>query len=549
MREKFMESLSKYRYIFLQVIFLVGFGLAQFSTAMAAAAAGSCYTDTFQVPASKGKAVDVLFVVETSPSMSDLREKVARGLSDFVARLPANSDFNIAVMASHGSTSQFSGTLYHVESEPLVLKSSQLSPAETQGYLETKLMQLPVDADSGGGEEGLFSLFNGLSSPALLSEIQAADFFRANAALSVVFIADRRDICAVTPPGVPEETDPVKIAARFRDCEGLTAEGLTNRLALLKGSMPLLVSGIIYTDSAAPEGKEIGYGYTDMIRLNGSTAIDISRDDIGAGLAPLVALGGQTSGQNTFDLSHVNIDPTTLKVTVDGQEVPFTYDGSKVTTLLPAREGATVVISYCLGYENPYAGDCKVFENADQWDSWTPTPSTVDLEIKNKSGNVSVGAVRNLLIQKRSGQLSVDSAMAVSSISSVSGGHYLRLTGDIGAISDVTGSFRIDKAGNVGAVSGTKGSFQLNAITLSSYTNGSGNACIRAGSIGKIQSMNGTKIFIASEIDEMSDIKDKVHVYGAVIRSVTDMTGTICLHNGAKVLNTSNVSGFIGACP
>lgn len=542
-----MEPLFKYRYIFLQVIFFVGFSLGPYSTAMAATT-GSCYTDTFQVPASKGKAVDVLFVVETSPSMSDLREKIARGLSDFVVRLPANSDFNVAVMASHGSTSQFSGKLYRVESEPLVLKSSQLSPAEIQGHLELKLMQLPVDAESGGGEEGLFSLFNSLSNPALLSEIQAADFFRTNAALSVVFIADRRDICAVTPAGIPEETDPVKIAARIRDCEGMTAAGLTNRLALLKASMPLQVSGIIYTDSAAPEGKEIGYGYTDMIRLNGGAAIDIGRDDIGAGLAPLLALGGQ-AGQSIFHLSHANIDSSTLKVSVDGQEVAFTQDASTITTLISAPEGASVALSYCTNNENPYVDSCEVFANADKWEDWTPAPSTVDLEIKNKSGNVSLGALRNLRIQKRSGQLSVDSAMAVSSILSVSGGHYLRLTGDIGTISNVTGSFRIDKAGHVGEVSETKGSFQLNSATLRSYTKGSGNACIRAGSIGKIQSMSGTKIFITSEIGEMSDIKDTVHVYGAVIRSVTDVTGIVCLHNGAKVLNSSNVSGFIGECP
>lgn len=541
-----MEKLFQYRNNLLRFVILFGITTGQASTA---AAAGSCLADTFQVPASKAQAVDVLFVVETSSSMGDVRQKILSGISDFVSKLPANSDFNIAVMLSHGSTSNLSGKLYQVESEPLVLKTSQLSNAEIQTHLEMKLMQTPEDVDSGGGEEGMFSLYNGVSNPVLLSEIQAADFFRANAALGVVFIADRRDICAVTPEGVPEETDLVRLEARIRDCEGLTAVGLTSRLSLLKGTNPVLVSGIIYTDSSAPEGKEIGYGYTDMIQLNAGTAIDIGHGDISAGLASVIALGGQTSGQNAFDPSQVNIDPATLHVTIDGQEVQFTFEGGKVVTSLPAPEGVTVVVSYCLNYENPYVGHCSVFENADQWDAWTPTPSEEDLELIKKSGNISVGAVRNLLIQNRSGQLSVDSAMAVSSIESVGGGAYLRLTGDIGLINEVSGNLRIDKAGNVGSVSNSKGTFQLNALTLGSYTNAFGNACIRAGSIGKIQSTNGIKTFIASEIEEMSVVSGTAHVYGAVINSVTDSGGEICLHNGAKVLNTTNVSGFIGVCP
>ena len=541
-----MEKFFRYRYSLLQLIFCVAFNIAPMSLATAA---DNCTADTFQVPISKAPAVDVLFVIETSSSMSDIRQKISSGIAGFVSKLPLNSDFNIAVMLSHGSTSNLSGKLYQAGSEPLVLKSSQLTNAQIQTSLANKLQQMSTDFAAEPGEEGLFSLYNGVSNPALLSEIQAAGFLRPQAALSVVFVADRRDICAVTPPGVPEETDPAKLAARFRDCEGLTAAGLLSRLSLLKGTNPLLVSGIVYTGPSVPVGKEIGYGYTDVIRLNGGNAIDIGQDNIGGGLSPVIALGGQASGQNTFTLSHTNIDATTLKVTVNGQDVLFTYDSSKVTTLLAAPEGASVVVSYCTNYENPYVDDCKVFENADQWESWTPTPSLMDLEIKNKSGNISEGAVRNLLVQNRSGRLRVDSAMAVSSILSVSGDNYLRVTGDIGVINDVGGSFRIDKSRNVSAVLNSQGTFQLNAETLGSYTNASGNACIRAGLIGKIQSINGTKTFIASEINEISVEKGTAHVYGAVIKSVLDTAGTICLHNGAKVLNTSHVSGFIGICP
>jgi hypothetical protein len=515
----------------------------------ASQASRACFAENFQVPPSEAKPVDVLFVVQTSPSMSDIREKITTGINSFVSGLPANSNFNIAVMLSHGSTSNLSGKLYQAGDEPLVLKSSELTNAQIQTYLDAKLMQTPSDVESGGGEEGLYSLFHGITDGTLLSQSQTADFFRLNAALGVVFIADRRDICANVPAGVPAETDPVKIDARIRDCEGLTAAGLTNRLALLKGAQPAVVSGIIYVDEPAPAGKEIGYGYKDMISLNGGSAIDIANDDISMGLAPIKALSGQAPGQQEFVLGNADVDLTTLMVTVSGETVPYTYDGTKVTITVPVPAGATVVISYCIKGDNPYVGLCKVFENADQWDSLTPTPSTEDLQLKNKSGNSSVDAVRNLQVQSVSGGLSVQSAMAISSISSVSGKSYLRVSGDIDSISNVSGNLRIDKAGDVGKVSKISGAFQLNALSLGEFSNASGKACIRAGSIGKVQSTSGDKTFIANEIDELTAQSGTVHVYGAVIRSVTNSSGRICLHNGAKVLNSSHVSGFIGECP
>ncbi|MGZ3805851.1 MAG: hypothetical protein ACXVB4_16655 [Pseudobdellovibrionaceae bacterium] len=308
-----------------------------------------CFSETFTQPVTTTRAVDVLFVVQTSDSIVPEKQAIVAGIDGFIQSLPANSDFNIAVMLSHGSTSPYSGKLYQVATEPIVLKSKDLTNAQIQTYLNEKLNQVVSDPDSGGGEEGLFSLFNGITTPSLLAASQAQGFFRPDAALGVVFVADRRDICAVTPPGVPAETDPVKINARIRDCEGLTAAGLTSRLHTLKGSLPVAVSGIIYADAPAPAGNEIGYGYTDMIALNAGVAVDIAHDNIAAGLASIAQLSGQQMTiQTEFTLEHDNINPKRIIVTVNGVGATFELNGNKVTITSPIPAGAVVVISYCL---------------------------------------------------------------------------------------------------------------------------------------------------------------------------------------------------------
>ncbi len=321
--------------------------------------AKNCYKETFEQPVTNTSAVDVLFVVQTSNSIVPERQAIVAGIDEFIQSLPANSDFNIAVMLSHGSTSAYSGKLFQAASEPIVLKSSQMTNAQIQSYLDMKLSQVATDPDSGGGEEGMFSLFNGITTPTLLAASQAQDFFRTQAALAVVFVSDRRDICAVVPAGVPPETDPVKIDARIRDCEGLTAAGLTNRLHVLKGSLPVQVSAITYVDAPAPADNEIGYGYTDMVALNAGVAIDIANDDIVQGLSSIAELSGQQMEiQYEFTLEHDNVDPNKLVVTVNGQQVPYTLSGNTVTITSEIPAGAVVVIAYCVK-TNIEKDDCK----------------------------------------------------------------------------------------------------------------------------------------------------------------------------------------------
>lgn len=308
-----------------------------------------CFTDGYTVPTNAKGKVDILFVVQTSDSIAPQRAKIISEIQSFVQTLPPSADFNIAVMLSHGSTSSLSGRLYRVDSEPMVLKSTELNSNEIQYYLAEKLLRVVTDGPSGGGEEGMFSLFNGITTSTWLAESQSYGFFRSDASLGVVFIADRRDICAMTPTGVPAEVDPLKIEARIRDCEGLTAAGLTSRLSLLKRQQAVQVSGIIYTQTPTPPGKEIGYGIVDMIARNPGYAIDIQYNDISDGLRSIAELaGGDSTAQTQFVLTHGHVKPDTVKVLVNGQPAPYTLEGNVVTLASPAFGGAQVQVDYCV---------------------------------------------------------------------------------------------------------------------------------------------------------------------------------------------------------
>lgn len=308
-----------------------------------------CYQETHTAPVGSLSPMDILFVVDTSDSMTDELGKIKTGISQLMTSLPAGADINVGVMLAHGSLSAQSGVMFKATGEPAVLKSKMLTSAQMNTFMNHKLSSLLQDANAGGGEEGMFSLFNGITTPALLAASQAEGMFRADASLTVIFVADQRDICAITPAGVPAETDPAKLAARIRDCEGLTAQGLTSRLKTLKGAQSLAVSGIIHAQAPAPsaDGDEIGYGYTDMISLSKGTAIDLDKSQIGALLQKLV-LGEGSNASAAFTLTHDGVDPSTVKVTVNGMEVPFVLSGQTVTIQQNIPAGATVVINYCV---------------------------------------------------------------------------------------------------------------------------------------------------------------------------------------------------------
>lgn len=112
----------------------------------------------------------------------------------------------------------------------------------------------------------------------------------------------------------------------------------------------------------------------------------------------------------------------------------------------------------------------------------------------------------------------------------------------------IAGHIMIRAADKIARISGAAGGVQANANEISSISNLAGKVCIHAMKVGTISGAAGGTKVIAAEIEEISNTAGKIHVYGGVIKMVRNNAGGICLHGGAKVLNYSNVAGFVGEC-
>ena len=200
-----------------------------------------CKTETFTQPVvERSNKVDILFVIDTSASLNTERQHVAAGLRDFVKALDRRIDYRVGVMLAHSSRSSYSGRLFKkskaLKIDKLVLTSENTleeNALELQHRLNSNCTNsscstrdLPEDSYSDGGEEGMFSLYLGLTDPQRLAEMKAAGFLRSDAALSVIMVSDENDICAKFPAGVTPVPDPngLEIPAYRRDCADLTGK-------------------------------------------------------------------------------------------------------------------------------------------------------------------------------------------------------------------------------------------------------------------------------------------------------------------------------------
>ncbi len=319
----------------------------------------SCFEETYtQRKNPAANKLDIIFVTDTSGSLDVERNAVANGIGNFVGQLDPNIDFNIGVILAHGSTSSRTGKLYQsAKGESLVLKKSLLSLTQIRDGLIKKLTSpIPGDNASDGGEEGLYSTSQALT-PTNKQAIIDAGLFRSDAALAVVYIADENDICARYPQGITPVVDPdgAEGPAFIRDCENVTAAGVYAQLKALKGDLPLAIGGVIYNNVAtAPTDSEneVGYGYTDIIALNNGVSVDMAGNDISGQLA---AIGTQVQGninyQTEFPLHQTGIDVSTIKVFVNGTEVPHSYTADtnsvhiELNYCIPESE---IKITYCL---------------------------------------------------------------------------------------------------------------------------------------------------------------------------------------------------------
>ncbi len=316
---------------------------------------GECRTDFYGISEDEiVRKLDILIVPDTSGSIKKEREAIASGLDHFVQTLPSEIDFRIGVMLAHGSRSVHHSRLYKKSSGPLVLDSEIHSLPEIKSFLKDRMQNPVTDNYSDGGEMGLFSLFHSLSGEKL-EEIKREGLMRDDAALAIIFVTDEQDICFDYPPHIQGVVDPngSEISSKARDCSGISANSVWNKLKKTIGDRPVVVGGIVYNNiyTIPFSGEnELGHGILDMIELAGGLSVDLANGSYRQGLTNLGRLASaKLIPESRFNLQLSPILESSIQVEVGGISADFTFDTNlnQVELVHPRDPFALTKVSYC----------------------------------------------------------------------------------------------------------------------------------------------------------------------------------------------------------
>lgn len=352
-----------------------------------------CKKDRFVQPEAEiTRKIDILFVVDTSGSLSEERGGIADGIDAFVSELPGSVDFQAGVLLAHGDRSPHSGKLYAKSGNPHVLNSTAHTMSEIRTGLRNNMTKIAYDGETDYGEVGLYSFSRAISDQ--LAWNKSLGFFREDAALAVIFVSDENDICSwsAPPAGVTLLNDPDRkeIPAAAKYCDGINPDSIYSLIKDEYSARPFLVSGIVYTnpDTVPRRGEnEVGYGYIEAIERANGVAIDLANGDYELGMREIGFLATRKLNLLTeFTLSNNKFDERTLKVEVDKLEIPFNYsaDENEVQISIDDAGGerSEVVISYCQPLLSVPINISNVVFNE-------PTPTTVmvtwDTELRSTS--------------------------------------------------------------------------------------------------------------------------------------------------------------------
>lgn len=337
-------------------------------TASGSVVTGACYNDQYAAPENEiVRKLDIAIVIDTSGSIQDERAAIGAGFDAFIDQLPSEVDFRIGVILAHGDKTGRTGKLYKkYSSEPLVLASDLHTIDEIKTHLRNKMQYPAGDGETDGGELGLYSLQNAISGDNLVNS-QAEGFFRDDAALAVVFVADENDICAKYPEGVQPVPDPqggenASFNKYCVDSEGnylITPESILSQLQTLKGDYPLVVGGVLYNNlntMATVDENELGYGYLETVDLAAGITVDMASGDYADGLSRLGRLATiKLAPVNSFALATNRVEPSTIEVLLEGQAIAHAYDAeNNIVSINVERDPFSVVnVKYCEKQEAP----------------------------------------------------------------------------------------------------------------------------------------------------------------------------------------------------
>ena len=301
--------------------------------------------------------VDILFVLDSSSSMDNKISRISAAVPTFLASLSPGLDYQVGVMLAHGGQSCNSGKLVAARGEPKVLSSKTETVAQIQSQLQ-KTLESGVEDDRGSnGDALLYSLNQSLVEPQL-SQTKSLGFYRPDAALSVVLISDKNDLCYPPNlygysvfPDLVASLVALQTAAYQKVC--LQQDGVTPKmtpdftysaLKAFKGNEPLLLDAIVHRDPAKvpmTNQEAIGHGILELVQKDPQNQIqDISNLDYSSGLV----LGGQRASrslqlQTQFYLDgRFQIIPGSLMTSVAGRSVSFQFNSSTRTVSIAAQD-------------------------------------------------------------------------------------------------------------------------------------------------------------------------------------------------------------------
>ena len=329
--------------------------------------APTCYDERFVQPeAQVDQKIDILFVSDTSGSLSEERVAIASGIDSFIAGLPANADFRLALLPAHGPNSAHYGRLLKRGNESRVLNSTTQSLAAIRADFLYKNGANLSDPTTDGGEIGLLSVI-AATTGARLDAARSACFFRPDAALAVVFVSDENDICAVYPAGITPVPDGENIEnpANQAFCKNAQGQRIVSQqivydhLRAFMGSRPMLLSSIAYQPGLPYPHvgeNEAGYGLNDLVdiavsRQGTGVKVNLAAGNFGAALAEIGRLSTRVMNLlTTFTLAHTGVNAASLRATVDGSLVASSFDAGNNAAVIPESGQALSVIDvhYCL---------------------------------------------------------------------------------------------------------------------------------------------------------------------------------------------------------
>jgi hypothetical protein len=240
---------------------------------------------------------------------------------------------------------------------------------------------------------------------------ESQGFFRKDAALGIVFVADENDLCAVYPEGLKPVYDPDRVEpiAALRECvwngQRLTEKTVYEKLAWVYSDRPFWVSGFIYNNpNTFPKRgeNELGYGYLELIARARGRSIDLATCNFAHSLRELGSWAQEVwEYPSRFPLpSSGSIDPDLIQVTVDGVRVKHEYDPDLLLVEIGQEDavGLRTVVEYCEKIEetkspakaqdpsetldSTQAGDFTQVQDSAQFQDSTqapePTPTPVD---------------------------------------------------------------------------------------------------------------------------------------------------------------------------